>query len=252
MDFRLTTPSLASDCYPADAQSFVNEIFDKTRGQLEDLEGVIISETAPGVDDQDKMWVRIDGNGRPTGQFTFIAGQWIWPHPVPASSSSRILYVGAENAGGIWTYDGGDGSDPSVVSPSGVVGAMWEVDHEFDGRIPMGPGAIADIDPVKTLAVGEEYGSGVHTQTSDEVAAHSHNLTSDSNLVENGQIKVATSGSGSSGLLANVTGSGQAIQDLAVQTNNYSSTSGQTAMNIVPPVRGIFVIKRTARTHYVA
>lgn len=247
MDFQLTIPSLASECYPDSAQALITEAFSKTRGQLDDITGVIISASAPAVDDRDKMWVRVDANGRPNGQFIYAGGQWTWKNEEEDKGNARRLFVGTTAQ--VWSYDGGDGSDPATTTPTATTGAMWEVDTLFAGRIPMGPGTIPDSDPAKVLAVNETYGSGVHTQAADEVAPHTHPLTADSSIVNGNNIKVVASGSGGSGL--QIGGSGSPSSDLQVQANEYTGAA-QEAMNIVPPVYGTYVIKRTGRTHYVA
>jgi hypothetical protein len=36
----------------------------------------VISSTTPSVDDQDKVWIKLDGGGRPIGTFLFYAGNW--------------------------------------------------------------------------------------------------------------------------------------------------------------------------------
>jgi hypothetical protein len=36
----------------------------------------VISSTTPAVGDQDKIWAKVDGNGRPVGIFIFYSGNW--------------------------------------------------------------------------------------------------------------------------------------------------------------------------------
>jgi hypothetical protein len=246
MDFRLTVPTLASNCWTATPQEMINEVFDKTRGQLEGLTGVIIQSTTPDIDDQDKAWFKTDGAGRDQGYFIFGSGTWNRLNPEPALGSARKLWIGS--ATDVWSYDGGDGSDPSITIPHDTVGAMWEVDHDFDGRILMGPGTIPDITPPATLQVSTNYGNGTHLLTDQELAPHTHDLSSDATIEDSGEIKVVNSGGGAAGLLIGATG--VATTNLSVDPNPFTTTQQEIPM--IPPVRGIFVIKRTARTHYKA
>lgn len=246
MDFSLTTPVLASNCWPATPQSMVNELWSKTRGQLQDLEGVIISASAPDVDDQDKAWIKVDGSGRPLGIFRYGAGQWLWPVQSWSTLERRLL-LGTE--ADVWSYDGGDGTDPSIGSgPTPTTGAMWEVDHDFDGRSPLGPGAIPDSDPPQTIATaGVDGGKGTVLMTSTQVAPHTHALSADTSIEDGDNIKVVSSGSGSTGLL--IGGSGNTSTPLSVDLSDPGATQEQ--IPVLHPVRTIWVIKRTARLFYV-
>lgn len=225
-DAKIISGVLASDCYPATPQALFNEWASKSSAQWPNVTGFVKSVAEPAVTDRDKLWIRTDGPGNVTGKFVYGNGRWHWPHEVPAGPNSyRALWVGAEVD--LATYDGGNALE----------GAFWEVDHDFDGRSPMMPGAIPTANPAKTLGVGENYGEGAHTQTSQEVGPHTH-LTSPAAVVD--------SGSGSDEGLQ-IGGSGNARPDQAVLANTY--TSGQQAFNVIHPVRGIFLVKRSNRVY---
>lgn len=197
---------------------------------------VLNQSTAPGATDRDKLWRDTD-----TGIiYEWSGGAWIAPHPEPASGDSRRWWAGTLVA--LETYDGG-----SVGAVSTNSGPMWEEDITMRGRSPMGPGAIPDSNPAKTLAIGEEFGEGAHEQDVEEVGPHTHPLTADPSIVTGDTINVVTTGTPSPGLQIGLTGTPSTA--LSVVANEYAS--GQQAGNVVHPVLGIFCIKRTGRTNYV-
>lgn len=54
------------------------------------LTGIVISETEPGVDDQDKIWAQTDGSGAVLG-FFFYLGEWIAiPLTVPETAGDPV------------------------------------------------------------------------------------------------------------------------------------------------------------------
>lgn len=250
MDFRLTIPSLSLNCWPATPQDLVNEAFSKTRGQLQNLEGIIISQTTPAIDDQDKMWVRVDANGRADGQFIFGSGTWNWENPRAALGDERMLWVGPETD--LWSYDGGDGSNPATVTPHDAVGAMWEVDTGPAGRFLAAVGDVPGSDPVAVVTADANVtntSAGIML-TAAQMAIHTHPLSADSGIEDGDEIKVVDSGGGAdTGLL--IGASGNASTNLASNANDPGSGT-QEAVPIVPPGYGFYVARRTARTHYLA
>lgn len=98
----------------------------------------VISTTTPSVDDQDKFWVRKNADGSYEGIYTFSAGAWVRPYEVPASSSVRWLWVGAEVD--LETFDGG-----SAGAVTATTGPFWEADHDFDDVIPRGATATVPV-----------------------------------------------------------------------------------------------------------
>ena len=232
-NYPLTPGELANNCWPADPQALYNEMFAKGYVQLT-VQGNIIQETEPGPTDRDKIWWQIDGSGHIIGWWKYSGGLWRRPYDPTGViyPNERRLWVGSEAS--LQTYDGG-----TVAAVTATTGPFWEVDHEFDGRSLMGPGTIPDVDPSKSLAVTEKYGTGEHTQTEDEMPAHVH-------TVNNGQIcKGAADGNDS----LTDEGTLRKPPDQGGGTLNFStdSTGGGSSMNWVHPVYGCFVIKRTIR-----
>jgi hypothetical protein len=246
MDFRLTTPVLDQNCWPALPQSFVNEIFGKTRGQLEDLVGVIASQTTPSPADRNKLWVKLDGSDNPIGRFFYGNGvaAWVWPY----DDDARKLIPGERR---IWLGDpaaiptlGGGTAGPVTLS----TGPFWEIDTPlFDGRVPMGVGAIPGAVPAHSLTSGEQYGEAAHLQLADEVGPHPHPLATDTSLMNaDGSVNVNNTGSTGPGLFIGLTG--DFTTPLSVQNNEYTDpVAGQQKIPIIPPTVGVYFLKRTIR-----
>lgn len=181
-------------------------------------------------------WLYTDGR-----IYTFT-GVWISPNP-ETSADARRLFMGAAESD-IWSYDGGSGDSPSVVTPGNYSGAMWEKDSLFTGRSPMGPGAVpVTTNPAVTLAppgsTGDSIGEGQHTQLTAEVGTHVHPpLTTNDGNTFLGQQNTGVSST-------TIAGVGTFPRDATTGLN----TGGQP-MNIIHPVQSCWIIKRTNRVSY--
>lgn len=161
--------------------------------------------------------------------------KWLSLHPVPVGPNGlREFWVGTEDE--LLVYDGGEVGIATLSS-----GPFWEIDHDFDGRSPMGPGVILGANPAKTLSVGENYGEGAHTQTAEEVGPHTHEMSPK-------DIEVAPGSGTSHGFRYEPTATGDPHPDLVANINAY--TTSQEASPIIHPVRGMWIIKRTIRKYY--
>jgi hypothetical protein len=247
-----------------------------------------IGSSAPPPDLGYAIWVRTNPDGSMEGIYIF-SGAWRRPHPVPPSSQSVWIWKGIE--GDVWKFDGGDGTDPRPFLPDGVTpnptyiaptdttGAMWMVDHDFDFRMPVGPGTntvqypVTAIDGTVTTPAatiinpGDVGGEEQHYIQADETggADHVHVLASES-----------APGIASCyfryDLGLTVDPFDGTLFDQVKGTNNPYNNSGNTNSYIVsnpatktpgsaqalsahqnmPPYRGAFFIKRTARKDYTA
>lgn len=227
----LNAGSLPYTCYPATPQQFYADMFSRGSALFPSIKGVVVSDTVPAAGDQDKLWIKTS-NGAPIGQFIFFNAHWVWPHLSTAGGSERRMWVGLE--ADLVNYDGGDANPAGPSS-----GAMWAVDHDFDGRSPMGPGAIPDT--VDNLGVNGNYGHGTHAQTIAEMPTHTHPITAfGTNTPSNGNGIIG----GSNGTTGPFTYSD------STTPMSIANTGGGAAMSLVHPVRGIFLIKRTSRIYY--
>jgi hypothetical protein len=213
-------------CYNSE-QARLNAFAAAMEAQLNGEAFYNYGDSKPDVADQGYPWLR-------TTDMRWYYFEGVWKSPVPSYSLyERRLFVGS--LGDLQTYDGGDTNPASTES-----GPMWEVDTAFEGRSPMGPGAIASANPAKTLSVEENFGEGAHAQVISELAQHSH--APESTLAD-GFLGHAVSGAPAT---YNVSGGGDTISMGATAT-----AGAGDAFNVTHPVRGAYVIKRTTRTFYV-
>lgn len=102
---------------PEECPANLTEMYDGLRTRLSaTLNATIIpyitgAET-PGVDDQDKVWHRVDADGRPLGTYVFYDGTW------------RKQYTA--NIGQIVMYSGDPGTDFAGTDGAGTIGGEWD------------------------------------------------------------------------------------------------------------------------------
>lgn len=147
------------------------------------LSGINYGNAVPAPADQNKPWMRLNGDGTPDGFYVFN-GVWERQHPFPPSSNARIIWMGTESD--LWAYDGGDGTDPSSTPPTDTTGAMWVRDTAFgsdDGvnafRVPIGIGKYPtgyDGGSPLQIGVGDLHGEQRHTLITSEIPPHQHNV----------------------------------------------------------------------------
>ena len=97
----------------ADFTAFVALLNVLIRGEIEgDYFSSVVGDATPSVDDQDKVWYRTDGQGRPIGTYHFYAGAW------------RREYD--HRLGEIVAYSGNPMVDFAGPGHSGTVGGEWD------------------------------------------------------------------------------------------------------------------------------
>lgn len=165
-------------------------------------------------------------------------GEWLSQHPVEAMSAERRIFTALTEAE-VWSYEGGDGTNPAIFIPSDTTGAMWEVDHQFDFRMPVGAGTSLTTyngNPATVISPSSVGGEEQHTLTVGELATHDHGVIAPNNAL-------MTNVAGAVGFVGT-------IPNAAVVTTFTPSGSDQAHQNM-PPFRGVYFIKRTARRFYV-
>lgn len=178
-------------------------------------------------------WFRSSG-GYPDRWYQYAGGLWLARHSLPPGFTT-IAPASITSAADLNTWDEGEAGVVGIYT-----GPFWEIDTDFDGRSPMGPGAIPTSNPAKTLAVGEAYGEGAHTQLTDEVGPHTHDLS---------HPEMVSSGGGASvGMMRG--DSGNPVNNLTALTNTYAAPGTQQAMPVIHPVRGRYFIKRSGRLYF--
>jgi hypothetical protein len=175
-------------------------------------------------------------------------GWWLSPNPEAASGDARRIWVGTlTGAGSLEEYDGGESG---VASAS--AGVMWERDTDFDDRIPIGVGALTDA-----TQAGVDAGAATHTLTEAEGATgvHTHGF---------GKYLNGAAGLSSVGNNTVPSYTGSVVQGIAgastapdTTANLFTLPSGAAgagvtpaAFSVLPPVRGVYIIKRSARIYY--
>lgn len=160
---KLIPPSFRPNYCPASWQEFANDLIGGTRLTFLIQQGNFLynfGSSTPIPENRIYPWL----NSTDGLWYLFQFGLWTTPHPVPASSAFRQLWVDSEAA--LETVDGG-----SAGTVTTITGPFWQVDHAFDGRMPIGPGTIPGTDPARTVAV---------------------NATSDSSLGQGGWVREIT------------------------------------------------------------
>lgn len=176
--------------------------------------------TTPIADNRDKPWFKTNADFTPIDLFAFSNGEWLAKHPL--APGLVMMYEGA--AGTIPTLDGGEAGAVTLFS-----GPFWEQVTQMDARIPIGPG---NLPSGTAIPVGGDGGSETHQLTIDEMPAHDHSLG-------NKKVMHQTLGAG---VLAQTGG-----DNVSVLTA--SAEGGDDPFNIMPPYRGIYFLRRTARLY---
>lgn len=186
----------------------------------------VISDTEPSADDRDKVWIKTSATN-PVRQYIYgSAGLWVWPHPIPASSSQLVLWKG--NTTDLATFEGGDAGAITATT-----GAFWEVDTDLNGRFPIGVGTLPSGAAVALAGTG---GADTHTLTTPEMPAHTHPMNTRVSSGVGGAYVISSSNPA----------------DTYTDSTSVQSIGGGTAFNMLPPYYGLYFIKRTARVYYVA
>ena len=204
--------------------------------------------STPSPEDQDKPWVKTNVDGSPDGVYFFFNGVWCRPHEVTPAASVRHIYVGDTAA--LLSYDGGDGSPDS---PTAFTGAMWEVDTAFEDRIPIGiknPGGIIDTILGTAGVVAPSISVGINN-----IPRHRHEIS----MEGDGQTEATGDiyDSDSVGFVDVDASDGSATSqwtDGVSKTNvgytrNYGKSTPDAITIPLPPLIGVYLIKRTARVY---
>lgn len=250
-------------CWPSDPDAYQKLILGLARVKLPSSSGggVVIGQNAPASTDWDKIWHRTDSSGNLIRSYTHGGyGMWVSPHPVPPGSLTRVIYTGTEAS--LLTYE--EGVDEPVTP---VTGPFWEVDHAFDFKIPMGVGTNGDTfdgNPATALTLGQNMGEERHILTGNEFVGpgHKHPI---------GKFQTGSGAGGDNGIfivgtaVPAITGTGNEVDGVGGSpiTRDFSTLTGpdmvsngvndpQTIVSHqnLPPVRGAFYIKRTARQYW--
>lgn len=228
----LTMGTLSSTCYPSLQDHAVDLVSQISGSVLDGSLKYIISGTAPGADDRDKLWIKTS-SGAPVRQFIYYNGAWVWPHHIPAGDGRLILYKGS--AASVDTLDGGSSGTAKSAS-----GPFWEIDSDLSGRFPLGVGV---LDSGTSVAVTNTGGEEKHTLTQAELPDHIHDFT----------VREFNNWDSSNDSAAELLLGDQNVVSANSSKPNVLINGGGSdeAHNNMPPYYGVYYLKRTSRVFYV-
>ena len=269
MNLPLIPGSLPTGWCPTQGTTFWQEIYNKffALGVAQLALGtgytIKVSNDEPTAEERDNtLWYKTVG-GVPERIYYYYGGHWVCPHPVQDTTFLWMVKSGTEAS--IWSLDGGDGTDPSVVgNVSDYTGSFWKVAHEFDFRFPIGPGTnpIAyDGGAASVISVEGTGGVERHilTPTEGGDVGHSHTFgrqeATSGDDVNDVVLLKGTSTETGLGVYVNGEGSNTLDKDISTLTGAYLVTSESTSTAPVshtnmPPYVGVWFVQRTARKFY--
>ena len=103
--------------------------------------------STPSADDNDKPWIRTDGDGRPDKMYVYKDGYWLCKHPTPASGKERRVWTGTDTELLSYEADGNSSSTATIYS-----GPFWEVDTTMVPEQTSNKEYTADIYDTETIA----------------------------------------------------------------------------------------------------
>lgn len=181
--------------------------------------------TTPAPDDRDKPWLRTNADGTPDKVYTFVNGAWVALHPMAVGS--RILYGGSEAS--ITTFDGGEAGAITATT-----GPMWQKVSAADAKFLIGPGTL----PSGTvIAVGGTGGEEEVELEEENIPLHEiqgYALADGANLTPN----------------ALISDDDRVTTPTTADSFGGDTNGATTPHNNMPPFIAMFVIERTARSHY--
>lgn len=235
---------------PPNWQTLANDLANGMSASVPGAYTVInYSTSEPAANDRSKPWYRLNPDGTPDKWYVFADGGWIAPHPEEAGGDARRIFTGFE--ADVWAYDGGDGVDPSTTAPTDSTGAMWEVDHNFDFRFPLGAGT-SPAPASTTVNSGDIGGEEDHVLLKDELPAASLKMFTDEEVAGNtpiGDNFVARAGTSPGGDFEYRMQPRSGTNEPAV--GNTEVMGDGDGHNTMPPYLGVFFIRRTARRFFV-
>lgn len=214
-------------CYPSDPQTYNVDIVSRIQAFLdENFPGIYVGVVEPPADQRNRVWFHSSS----TKWYYYISGQWQREFEVPNGGVSsqagyRALWTGTE--ADLVTYQGGSAG---AVGPS--TGPLWEVDHTFDARSLFAPGTLPST---AVITANTNGGNETHILTQAELP--------------NINFQAALKAGQADGLDAD---NSQVLcnpnqTSVNPYTLNVPSGGSGSAFSLLPPYRGVFVIKRTIR-----
>jgi hypothetical protein len=235
-------------CYPTEPQTLNTDIVTRIQAFLsEAFPGIYVGPTAPPVDQRNRLWFNTDSAS--FRWYQYVNGDWMRTYEIPASTALRWMWQSTEAA--LKTFAGGD-----VNAVGAWSGPLWEIDHDYDGRVPLGVGDVpGTTTPAITTAIGDTTGASEHTLTEAEGAngVHTHGfgkfLSGAAGLRYIGDNTVPTyTGAVVQGISAGVTGPDTVANLFTLPSGLLAAgVPTPTPFQIIPQAKATYIIKRTAR-----
>lgn len=232
-------------------ESFQRFALDIANGMSGTIEGGLfnMSEAEPDPDQRDRPWLRLVG-GFPDRWYVYAGGSWVWPNSRQAGGE-RIWWDGTESD--LWSYDGGDGTDPSSSSPTSTTGAMWQRDTTWDAKFPVQAGTLPNGTVLTIGATGgqDEQVIPDHDHTVGRMESDSGN-NADDGFFLTGSSDNAGNARGISG--DKNTNEQKSLSDCSgdyLVSSTINDIDDLPKIATVPPYKVAFWAKRTARVYYV-
>lgn len=191
-------------------------------------------------------WGDLDGNW-----WKWMSGFWARLHPVQPNSQLRQIYVGSVED--LRSFDGGDGT---TDTPTDFTGAVWEVDADLAAFFPVGVGQFTNagqVDVGNKTTANAVSGEDAHLLTTSEIPSHTHTISIQTPGYggEDGERKSYDGGTSSTPITNDKTIYPAANVNDRVQAQSTSAgLAAPTAHNNLPPMIGVYLIKRTGRRFY--
>jgi len=229
-------------------QALLNSFFTLSSGYLPGRYSFFnFGNTEPLPEDRDKPWLRLNGDGSMDQWYTYFSGQWLAPYPSPPSGSERRLWVGLE--ADLVTYDGGEAG-----AITDTTGSFWVVDHDFDARVPIGPGTfpVDPADPTSgaTISVGDTGGkeNSLVTLLGANIPSHVHDVSSEKSdetgTSETGRFQVSDGS-----LIWRTANTSDKIGHTRATGGDVDGATTPLTFTNLTPYRGTFVIMRSSRIY---
>lgn len=193
-------------------------------------EKIIIQSAIPGSEDADKLWIKNSGTSS-DGWFIFFNGVWCRPYYVPPDSDEIKIWNGTLTDAKL--LDRPLGALPAPDPVSDTSGPFWQEATEFQGRTPFGQNG-------GTIMQGTDGGEEKHVLTIAEMPSHTHVLT----------INAGNNGGGGAAIEGITSGAYNIVPPTVIPLQNswqVANAGSDVAHQNMPPWRGVFFLKRTAR-----
>lgn len=136
--------TLPYDCYPNLPQTLNVDIVTRIQAFLDStFPGIYVDPNTPPVSARNRIWF----NTSSFRWYQYVNGDWMRVYEIPANAQVEWLWSGSE--ANLKTFAGGD-----VNAVGAWSGPLWEIDHDFDGRVLVGVGDIPGASPAASIVQG--------------------------------------------------------------------------------------------------